>query len=170
MRYFVFLFVFWVFMLTHIGCTPRHYLKNELVGVYDGHFSGDPEERSYDRSHEALMAYLHGDSSEYSYNYAVYHQLLPHCLILKKDNTFSLSGFGQLFGKGKWDTVGKDSLFLSFDQLPKDDSSYTVYSFSAMILEGKRFLRIINKNKLVYEYIPYHAPDSCKVTTIFERK
>ena len=151
-----------------MSCSCYQYSKDDLVGVYVGKSIPQYSER-IDWSYESIMAYLKGDSSNYSLSYIVYNELPPFSLELGKDNTFSIGAVEFLFGKGQWEIIGKDLLILSFNPLPKDTAYYGDVALGPMQYEGIRKLKIINKNKLQYEYTPYYSTNDSIIKIFFKR-
>lgn len=149
-----------------ISCGSQYFTIDMLSGVYIGE-SIPQYTRKITRSQEEIMAFLSGDSSEFQYSYIVYNELPPFTLDLQRDSSFNIGAIEFIFGAGHWHIIGKDSLMLSFNSYPKD---YATIAMGPLQYEGIRKLKIINKNKLRFDYFPYNASNNSAITIIYKRK
>ena len=172
------LYVIIIGLFATTGCNKQYYTIDKLSGVYTGKsipsynsiiWSGREEILG---NREEIMAFLSGDSSKYSFSYNVYNELPPITLELHADNTFDLVVIEFKRWKGQWSIIGKDSLMLSFNSYPKDTTYYHIMEIAYPIFqyEGTRKLKIINKNKLQFDYHPFNAPMDSTIKVLFKRK
>ena len=167
--YALLIFVFIIVIISAImGCSSKTLYENDLVGVYSGKRISKKYVEKINCTHEEIMAYLCGDTLN-NYSYEVYHNLPPFYLILEDNHTFKFVGFEAIFGSGTWKIIGKDTLLLSFKQVQKGTNAYAAIALSPRRYEGVRKLKILNKNKLRFEYIPYNAPEGWVNKTIFKK-
>lgn len=152
-----------------ISCGSQYFTIDMLSGVYIGE-SIPQYTREITRNQEEIMAFLNGDSSQFQYSYIVYNELLPFTLELQRDSSFNIGAIEFIFGAGHWHIIGKDSLMLSFNSYPKDSVRYAEIAMGPLQYEGIRKLKIINKNKLRFDYFPYNASNNSAITIIYKRQ
>ncbi len=172
------------YCLVSMSCsTPHFYTKDDMVGDYCAvesppyltklylRFDTSRGELYYDINKDA---YLEGDTGNYPFTYYVYHRLIMESLRLHRDGTFicSQTPFTSK-AKGTWTIKERDTLILNFEQIPKDNKIYVAglfMEFGRFPNEGTRELKIIGKNKLLFECPKFKNPNNDKEVTIYKRQ
>ena len=192
MRYIQILYMlFFMFVCVQFtSCTTQRISKDELVGTYIGKVSVYPHPYTTNIAIDSVTGlqysvqdfnmdrYIEGDSGNYACTYLIYKRFIPNSLTLNRDGTFVCSYNNYLCGggcdsNGHWDISAIDhSLVLSFNQLSKDP----MYDYSRLLsqcpysYEGERIVKIINKNKLMFECPVFNGPKNYKEITEFKRQ
>lgn len=151
--------------------------KEDIDAFYRGDSSGFDSVRKAD--YEGKIAYLKGDTASTYFSYAAFHKLPTGSLNLNKDGSFEMGawwsdnpnicGLGMTRCKGKWELNGNDAILLALDSFPQDTARILSLIFENQEFSGKRRLKILGKNKLLFEYKPFHAKNGEKIRIIYTR-
>lgn len=160
-----------------ISCGTRHYASSDFTGIFDsGNFMGTfkgcgtipLDTESIAKTPEEIVAFYKGDSGTYLYPYVIYHKL-PSDRIIIASYGFNIFGEDAFYGTGQWKIINNDTVMLEFRSFAKP-SEFPVYGqFGGLVYEGKRYLKILNKNELLFEYKPFHAKNGEKIRIIYKR-